>query len=196
MENNVRKAGGEVGLRINSNVWDSGLIMAPIENPIPDNKQEMGVFLFKSGQDGGIHLMAGNFAKHDTNNNKSTPKNEQGQLGYSELFINYHELRGTADGAWSFCLGNNAHGAYSGKNRIGMDTTSTTYCHEKGIEIFVNDDNAPIMMDGGHAGVAILQNSIAVRSKTGALYGEGDTVRMTGTWATPENQFDIFARFG
>lgn len=90
--------------------------------------------------------MAGDFTNHKTNDTSvslvevAVPGREPGptRLGYSEIYLSENEVRATADEAWSICLGNNAHAAYNGCYRIGMDATSSAWVHRKHIEIFLN----------------------------------------------------------
>lgn len=79
-----------------------------------------------------VHIISGDMTKHP----EGTDTTADTTLGYSELWLNKAEARITADGAWSLCLGNNAHASYYGSYRIGMDKSSSMWCHPDQIAIW------------------------------------------------------------
>lgn len=201
LENNVRKVATNPPNHVDPH-WQSGLCLYPNENT--RGSEHQGTFLFQRNG-GKIHIMAGDFTNHKTNDTSvslvevAVPGREPGptRLGYSEIYLSENEVRATADEAWSICLGNNAHAAYNGCYRIGMDATSSAWVHRKHIEIFLNAEGTQSMFgENITPGLLLLTDSIGIYTIEGSLKGIKDKVGFYGAWENPENQINIFARFG
>lgn len=201
---NIRKV-SEVPPNHTDNKWQSGLCLYPNDQCSRRSTEEQGTFLFQHNG-GKIHIMAGDFAKHETNSTKTTPviiANADGsepgvsKLGYSELYLSEKELRATADEAWSICLGNNAHAAYAGCYRIGMDPSSTAWVHRKQISMFLDHEGTHSFFEVFQTpGIQLINNSVGLYSIEGSFRGVAEKVGFYDAWAIPENQVGIFARFG
>lgn len=162
--------------------WSCGLYLA-------GEVGKQGTWLYQQGEYE-MHIVCGDLSNHP-NHAQATADTT---LGYSELWLKKGQIRLAADDAWSLCLGNNAHGPYYGSYRIGMDKTSTMYCHPNSISIWANAQPGE-NWSTAKPGVHFTKDSVYFGDGKGWIRATGGHIYFEGEWAQAENQHNIHARF-
>lgn len=178
------------GLGLKHDKAIGGIIIDPEKYKSGALTQRKGVYVYGK-DDTEVHIVAGDTTKHLDH----TDTTADTDLGYAELWVQRTQLRGTADEAWSFCLGNNAHAAYYGSYRIGMDKTSTMYCHPKQLAIWGNSQPGQNFELGTSIGVIFTDQNAHFSDGPGYIRGQGGHIYFEGDWADENHQHNIYARF-
>lgn len=166
-----------------------------------NTSKKLQTFILVGKEDGlnggeyGIHLVA-KTGEGESNHYLDKSATATAEIPYSEVWLGGQSARISASGAWSLCLDNNAHGPYSGPYRIGMNKTSTMWVHKDSINAFLAEGTSPTMWSTETEGMHIGHKNIVIGDSLGYMIGKEGKVYMKESWAEPDNQFCIYARFG
>lgn len=192
MEATKDKGAVAYGLGLNNDKALGGIIIDPEKYSSGNSSltQRKGVYVYGKGETE-VHIISGDTTKHLDHTNTTG----DADLGYAELWVSPSAIRLSADEAWSLCLANNAHAAYYGSYRIGMDKTSSMYCHPKAISIWGNSKPGENFNLGTSVGVQFVNKVAYFSDGPGWIRGQGGHIYFENSWANENNQHNIYARF-